>query len=462
MLTRSETLSMWDDYSPCSTLPPELLSTIFGYAKPKKRVSHRIPFEVTVSHVSKFWRATALNTPSLWDRIDIYSTRAKKWIDDYLERSSRRPLDICIDIYRSDKRRYQNRYPLGVYKSIIDLISVHLDRIRLLSMLCYHQTTAIYWQELFRDKRAPILQTFTVEYGSNSSNTSHNKSRGTVFEKGVQQLAHWNTETPNMLPPPQHLCNLTTLYLHGLDPSLDFTAEDFKQIFLSLSSIVNLSLQGTVAFGFWPSGMPQTSQFALNKLKSLRLVDSGGLAIRMLLSTSAPQLETLWLDCSFDNFTTHLFDAPQMNINGRPKFPKLTYLTLVMDNFTLSHEFAKIFPTVTHIHYSYPNFRQVIQLIQAFTPPRWASLRSLIFSQFREKDAQQLNTALCRILPRRIEGKNSLSTILVDKDHLRWLKDVVPKEGSLLAKLVSIELLSEENYHEYWWNVFEKGQQKLK
>lgn len=462
MLTGSETLSFWDDCSPCSALPPELLSMIFQLAKPKKRMSHKISFEVTVSHVSKFWRATALNTPSLWDRIDIYSTRATKWVDDYLERSSRRPLDVYINIYRSDKRRSQNLKPLNGYEFIIDSIYLHLERIRLFSMLCYHQTTAVYWQSLFRDRRAPILQTFTVECGSKSSIVPPFGSRTTVFEEGLQQLTLWNTDTPNILPPPQNLHNLSTLYLHGLDPSLSFTADDFTQVFFSLPSVVNLSLQGTVAFGFWPTGMPQTSQFTLDKLKSLRLIDSGGLAIRMLLAASAPQLETLWLDCSFDNFPTHLFDAPQLNVNGRPKFPKLKYLTMVMDNFTFSHEFAKIFPTVTHIHFPYPSFREVRMLIQAFSLPRWASLRSLIFSHFKEKDAQQLNTALCRVLPQRRQAKHPLETILVDKDHMRWLKDVVPKEGSLLSKLVRIELLSTDNYGEYWWNVFEREQQKFK
>jgi len=360
MSTGSETLSLWDDYSPCSTLPPELLSVIFQLAKPKKRVSHKVPFEVTVSHVSKFWRAAALSTPFLWDRIDIYSTRAKKWVDDYLERSSRRPLDIYIDIYRSDKRRSK---PLDGYESLINSITLHSERIRLFSMLCYHQTTAVYWQSHFRDSRAPILQTFTVACRLKSLIVP---PFATVFEGGSQQLILWNTDTPNILPPPQTLRNLTTLYLHGLNPSLAFTADDFNQIFFSLPSIVNLSFKSTAAFGFWLIDPPQTSQFTLDKLKSLRFIASGPLAIRILLAASAPQLETLWLDCSFDNFPTYFFGAPQLNVYGVPKFPKLKYLTMVMDDFMFSNEFSRIFPTVTHIHFPYPSFRDVSNTFVAY------------------------------------------------------------------------------------------------
>jgi len=436
---------------------------IFQLAKPKKRVSHKIPFEVTVSHVSKFWRATALVTPFLWDRVDIYSTRATKWVDDYLERSSRRSLDIYIDIYRSDKRRSTKLKPLNGYALIIKSIALHSERIRLFSMLCYHRTTAVYWQSLFRDKRAPILQTFTVACGSRFL-PPFGISRATVFEEGSQQLTYWNTDTPNILPPPQTLRNLSTLYLHGLNPSLPFTADDFTQIFFSLPSIVNLSLQGTGLFGFWPTGMPQTSQFTLNNLKSLRFINSGPLAIRILLAASAPQLETLWLDCSFVHFPTDLFGAPQLNVYGVPKFPKLKYLTMVMDNFMFSNEFARIFPTVTYIHFPCPSFRDVRALVQGFSLPRWASIRSLVFSQLKEEDAQRLrlNTALCHVLPQRSQAMHPLETILVDKDHMRWLKVVVPEEESLISKLVKIELLSTDNYDEYWWNVFERDQQKSK
>jgi len=269
------------------------------------------------------------------------------------------------------------------------------------------------------------------------------------------------TDTPNILPHPDSLRNLTTLYLHGFDSSLQISSDDFVQTFASLSSIVNLSLLGTVGFGFWPNGMPLMPEFTLNNLKSLRLLDGGGLAIRMLLGVSAVNLESLWLECSHDNFPTHLFDVPQLNIFGKPKFPNLKYLTIVMDNFTMSSRLAEIFPTVTHLHFHYPTYKEAIQLIQAFTARRWSSLQVLVFSAFKEKDAQQLNTALLSILPQRRQDNIPLDRILLDKDHLRWLDRVVPLEAKKLRQLVGFELLTADNYPEYWWNMIERNSERV-
>jgi hypothetical protein len=308
----------------------------------------------------------------------------------------------------------------------------------------------------FENQCAPMLQSFTIKYGDDFSNVPASSAEvKTILEGGSHdRLTFMDTDTPNILPPPECLCNLTTLYLHGLDPSVGILSDEFLQIFACLPSIVNLSLQGTIGFGFWPAGMPQMPQFTLANLKSLRLLDGGGLAIRMLLAVTALQLETLWLDCSYDNFPNYLFDAVQLNILGKPKFPNLKYLTIVGDNFAMSSRFAMIFPTITHLHYQYPIYKDATQLIQTFTASRWSSLEKLVFSAFKEKDAQQLNTALVRILSQR---RQALNEILLDKDHILWLDRVVPSEAKKLYQLIKVGLLSPDNYSEYWWNTFERS-----
>ena len=448
--------------TPCSILPPELLSLIFIYAKPKKRVAHKIPFEVAVSHVCRYWRSVALGVPALWNRIDIYSKRSKAWVHPYLERSVQRPLDFYIDLYRTDRALPETSNPLTGFDSIIEEFPRHIHRLRLFSLLCYRQTTAIYWQANFQDLYAPILQSFSIKYGSGFGNVpSTFADFDTILNGGSHdRLTFMETDTPNMLPPPQNLRNLTTLYLNGLDPCLPFSSDEFVQTFASLPSIVNLSLQGTIGFGFWPTGMPLIPQFTLNNLKSLRLIYGGGVAIRMLLAVSALHLETLWLECSYDNFPNHLFDAAQLNVPGKPKFPNLKYLTIVMDNFTMSSRFATIFPTITHLHYHYPNYTESIQLAQTFSAAGWTSLQVLVFSAFKEKDAQKLNGALVRILSQRRRDNIPLRRILVDKDHLRWLDHVVPLEAKNLRQLVEIGLLTVDKYSEYWWNIFERNSER--
>src|SRR5260221_1139808 len=241
--------------SPSSALPAELLSLIFIYAKPKKRFAHKIPFEVAVSHVCRFWRSVALGTPGLWNRIDIYSKRSKAWVHPYLDRSLQRPLDVYIDIYRTDRVLSKTSNPLTKFDSIIKEFPNHFHRFRVFSLLSYHQTTAVYWQKEFQDHYAPILQSFSIKYGSGFSHIQRHFERfATILDRGSHdRLTTIETDTPNILPPPENLRNLTTLYLHGLDPSLSISEDKFVEILGSLPSIVNLSLQSTVGFGFWPT-----------------------------------------------------------------------------------------------------------------------------------------------------------------------------------------------------------------
>jgi len=444
--------------SPCSTLPHELLALIFTYAKQKKRVAHRIPIEVAVSHVCRFWRGVALGTPVLWNRIDIYSKRSKAWVHPYLERSFQRPLDVYIDIYRRDRILHNTSNPLTGYDTIIEEFSIHIHRLRLFSLICYHQATAVHWLSKLQNRCTPALESFSVKYGSNFHNVLPEFAQFTTILDGGShdRLTFIETDTPNILPPPQNLRNLTTLYLHGFNHSVPFSSDEFNQTFASIPSIVNLSLQGTVTYGFWPTGMPSMPQFSLNNLKSLRLVEGGGVAIRMLLALSARHLESLWLECSYANFPTHLFGAAQLNILGKPKFPNLKYLTISLDNFTMSSQFATIFPTITHLHYRYPNYNESTQLIQTFAASGWSSLRVLVFSAFKHKHARKLNSTLVGILSRRRLDNNPVSRILMDKDHIQWL-DHFEREVKRLRQLVEIDLITVDNYSEYWWSTFEKN-----
>jgi len=122
----------------------------------------------------------------------------------------------------------------------------------------------------------------------------------------------------------------------------------------------------------------------------------------------------------------------------------------------MSSRFAKIFPTITHLHFHYALYKEASKLFHAFTESRWSSLRVLVFSAFREKDAQELNAALRRILCQRIQDNNPINKILLDKDHIRFLDRVLPVEAKGLYKLVEFDLVRADNYPEYWWNTFRR------
>ena len=93
-----------------ASLPAELLTLIFIFAQPiggrRRRLRHRTPFEVILTHVSRHWRRVALAIPQLWNRIDIYSHRSMHWARAYLTRSDGPALlDIHLDLYKWEQAR---------------------------------------------------------------------------------------------------------------------------------------------------------------------------------------------------------------------------------------------------------------------------------------------------------------------------------------------------------------------
>ncbi|TFK22470.1 hypothetical protein FA15DRAFT_596090, partial [Coprinopsis marcescibilis] len=55
-----------------SKLPPELLGRVFLYHQKNNPGQHYsgVPTVYKISHVSRYWRAVALNCPQLWSTID--------------------------------------------------------------------------------------------------------------------------------------------------------------------------------------------------------------------------------------------------------------------------------------------------------------------------------------------------------------------------------------------------------
>jgi len=120
-------------------------------------------------------------------------------------------------------------------------------------LLCYHQTTAVYWQSKFKERSAPILMSLSVKHGDIlGGNGPAFGNLATIFEEGLPRLTYWETETPNILPPPQQLRHLSTLYLHGLDPRVSLDHDAFIDTFNLLPSLVNLSLKSSVGYATWP------------------------------------------------------------------------------------------------------------------------------------------------------------------------------------------------------------------
>jgi len=81
--------------TPISHLPPEILSKIFSCCQ-SDSTDHKNPLGwIKVSHVSRYWRAVALTSPSLWGAI-VFSR--PKWVEEMLRRSKMASLTIKADL----------------------------------------------------------------------------------------------------------------------------------------------------------------------------------------------------------------------------------------------------------------------------------------------------------------------------------------------------------------------------
>ncbi|KAF8952510.1 hypothetical protein BDZ97DRAFT_1878170 [Flammula alnicola] len=436
-------LPLLQERSTIDSLPPELLAFIFTLAHSKHRFPHKIPFEVELSHVSSTWREVAQTTSALWTRIDVYSPQSMKWVPSYLRRSgSHMPLDVYIDVYRWDMLHPMNvnQARIVLARTISQEIVPYLQRVRNLSIVCYHEFTATSIQGFLADTSAPTLQCLNVQFDHTVPTMPRHPTGFKIFARGSPQLTFLDTAFAGCLPPPTSLQNLTTLFLHPLQQSLDLRYRDFVDILTAPRSLANLSITGSTQtlLRTWPLHLLEPD-IELPNLKSLRLImiDNSMFSAKLLLSISAPKLESLWLHCSFDNYN-FLFDASQMaTVAGRtPKFSNLRYLTILQDSLFHSVKFAQIFPNITHLHLPHANFFHVDKL-EAGLSGHWRQLHTLVLTLLREVHAQKLTNVLTSVFqpsPR-------------DRDFARMLQENAPQ----LPRLVNIINISPDNYREPWW-----------
>ncbi|KJA28892.1 hypothetical protein HYPSUDRAFT_61726 [Hypholoma sublateritium FD-334 SS-4] len=436
----------------CSTpdiLPPELLALIFIFAQAvDKRVSRKVPFEVQLSHVSRRWREVALTTPALWTNISITSRKSKKWVGSYLQRSGCLPLCIFIDIYEWDKKK-PSMFKPAFTKQIYDQISAHLWRVRKLSIFCYLNSTASLMQSQFIGAPTPMLESFSVNCDDAPLNFPPATDSVQIFSGGSPKLTFVDTSSIDLLNPSVGLQNVTTLFIH-----LNHSKLSYPQLVALLTgpkSLVNVSITGfsDTLRRTWPvHSIHHDASFVLPSLKSLRLISSGELATRLLLSISAPTLESLWLDSSFNHFPT-FFGAPQMaHALGRAvKFQTVQYLTLREYNLREVSGVARAFPDITHLHLLHASYSNP-SLLTAALSTSWHRLHSLVFTIGRVLHWDEISNELSSILPERSEAGYPIQNLILDRDFRKKLEEYIPG----LSNLATIVDLGPETYREPWWN----------
>lgn len=150
--TRRNSLSL------VSSIPPELLSTIFVHHAQQTQLLHNpdnpdILSWIIVGHICHHWREVALGTPELWATPFLNSSQAT---DKMLTRSKMAPLILRIGLrYRMD----------SIQKALM-----HIERLQVVSLLFFHSDAAgshciMEFINKLSSCSAPKLQSLALEVG---------------------------------------------------------------------------------------------------------------------------------------------------------------------------------------------------------------------------------------------------------------------------------------------------------
>ncbi|KAI0061908.1 hypothetical protein BV25DRAFT_714199 [Artomyces pyxidatus] len=133
-----------NDRAPISRIPSELLGRIFHFLSRREALQPRTPEAgwISVTHVCRRWRHTALQYPGLWSNI-IFSL-GLRWTEEMLARSKTVPLDVLVT---GTLRPRESQ-----------LVIEHLDRTEDLHLTAPVQTLL---QDLTTEP-VPVLTTFEI------------------------------------------------------------------------------------------------------------------------------------------------------------------------------------------------------------------------------------------------------------------------------------------------------------
>lgn len=429
-------------------LPPEILGAIVLEARQKRRVRYRIPLEVVVSHVCQHWREVIIGTPLLWTHIDVYSEDSMKWVPTYLERSKPCLLDVRIDTYDAEKRLDSKSSAPCI--PIIRLLADHFERVQY--FFWFMRTEPAFtepWSDCLKDTAAPVLERFRVISARHVRPWSNPPY--TIFAGGAPRLSLVDllVATPS-LPPLQ---NVTTI-IFAQNTHQDPLRINPIEIVRSAPNLAHLSIGPSIPEGL---GAP----FMSNSLRSLKFddCDQAAIIIPFLRDLEAPQLESLWLASPpWMSLQPFLYSPLVRHVN---KFPSLRYLTLQKHDFPNLQDFAAAFHNVTHLHLLYPqqNGQGLMSIRQddPSVPVFWPDLHTLVIQTVHDAYSQSVTAitqnfiAQCRdFCSRRKWMDHRVEMLLFDSDLFR----IATSSGAVI-EASTVAPISRDNYHEYWWNLFE-------
>ncbi|KAF8633451.1 hypothetical protein AX17_004620 [Amanita inopinata Kibby_2008] len=435
-----------------SSLPPEILCTIFLELQSKRRLPHQVPIEVRLCHVCSHWRAVAIGFSQLWSKIDVYSGKSIVWLPSYLERSKPCLLDVRIDTYQLEK--HSDEDGVALLSPIFNLILDHIQRVQRLFWFTLYEATIEQLRPCFENVAAPALQCLHIIANKHVMPYRRSGTPCTIFCGGTPQLRLVDLEVTWTLP---RLETVTTLVFGDMCVPSGGLIDQLLNIFANAPCLVHLCIDGTFRLNQFPETLPNA--LSMDSLRSLKLLcEANAPVIRFLSVLQAPQLESLWLGCRpHYSLTPFLSDA---SVQSGGKFPQLRYLTLQGHDFAQPNLFSNAFCSVTHLHILYPRNTK-LDLDNMFQPGstdqvHWPNVHTLVIQTTHDAYSghslipNNLVNQLSSLIVFRRQINKAIGTLLLDRDLLQ----IVSRNGWVWEGL-EMETLGPDNYQEFWWNLYE-------
>ncbi|KAF7977859.1 hypothetical protein HWV62_2376 [Athelia sp. TMB] len=430
-------------HPPISMLFTELLSLIFEVVCE----SSGFPFEIKLSHVSRYWRDVALSTPRLWRAIFLKPQRSLQMPSRYVKRSGALPVTLRVGSHKSyvDEGEVARRHKtLECMAQIIRRCAHRCHSLRIDARFDLAELAEIL-KPLATPPTALCLRTARIDMYCRGMDDEESEvmkrfvdSRRTIFGSCVSSLTSLSLRglgIQTLLATP--IPNLVSLKLH--DPSFIRTSlASMAQVLNNMSVLTHLTINGD-CIGEWTPDVHIT----LPVLETLQLRMHLILLPDILAVISAPKLQSLLLENVYSReievFTQHCLSRTEL------KFPVLRSLTLIgshyewIDNSAWTGLFST-FPTITEFTISYQSWRSFLTAL--CTPLKlepqehpWPNLEKLVLVYRPDTHSKLYHESLLGAL-----GKRTACGLPIRQLHLsRTIMKTVEYGLEKLRSLADIE-----------------------
>ncbi|KAG6910337.1 hypothetical protein DXG01_011405 [Tephrocybe rancida] len=239
--------------TPISTLPPEILSRIFGFAS--LHADHYEDYPpplawIRLCHVCRHWWNVSRNIPSIWA---IISPVLPQWTHEFLRRSKSSPLTVQFIEYHGVPRGIQYQSLTTALRSMDRIVSLSLvvDTIDDLSKVL--------------DQMAPTLESFTLQSPPSGALVDGRW----LFSRVSPRLARLSLHSTIFRLDSPIYRTLSTLELCNVDMKQRVSMRSFSRFLSNMSNLQRLILRSSL-----PLPSPPEKTFRLRSLQHLLIHDS--------------------------------------------------------------------------------------------------------------------------------------------------------------------------------------------